>query len=136
MGAWGTGPFDNDDAGDWVSELRDAHDLAVVRQALAAAVANDDYLEAPEGNVAVAAAAVVAASLDGAREGLPEDVQAWLRDGREWATVRDARLARRALDRVTGANSEAAELWADSSSAEEWSQAVASLRQRLADSAK
>ncbi len=136
MGSWGSGPFDNDDAGDWAWEVQEAPDLEVVRQALATAVANSDYLEVPDGNVAVAAAAVVAASLDGSREGLPEEVRSWLEDRRNGATADDARLALQALDRVTGEESEAAELWAESPSAEEWSAVVASLRQRLAQSAR
>lgn len=30
MGAWGHGPFDNDDAGDWVWELEESEDFSVV----------------------------------------------------------------------------------------------------------
>src|SRR4051812_27921940 len=111
MGAWGTGPFDNDDAGDWVFELEEATDLRLVRQALRTALDTDDYLELPEGHNAIAAAAIVAASVDGAHDGLSEEVVTWLNAGHEQATGADARLALRAVDRVTGQESEAANLW-------------------------
>ena len=63
MGAWGTGPFDDDNASDWVWELQEADDWRVVEQALrgAADVDATTYLEAPDGQIAWAAAAVVAA---------------------------------------------------------------------------
>ena len=104
MGAWGTGPFDNDDAGDWVYELEQAGDLGFVRETLTTAAEAGDYLEMPDGNNAVAAAAVVAAALDQSHDGLPEDVVAWLSATGEPATAPDARLGVRALDRVTGSS--------------------------------
>ena len=54
MGAWGRGSFDNDDAADWVYEFeRDG--AAAVASALrqAAALGEDDYLEAPEASQAI-----------------------------------------------------------------------------------
>ncbi len=55
MGAWGTGPFDNDDAGDWVFELED-DGVAAVRAALDVPAESTADRQA----AAVAAAAVVA----------------------------------------------------------------------------
>lgn len=135
MGAWGTGPFDNDDAGDWLYELEEAGDLGFVKETLTAALEAGDYLEMPEGNNAVAAAAVVAASVDGAHDGLPEKVVAWLNAAAERAAAADARLALRALDRVIGTESETAELWADSPSGAEWYGSVERLRHRLVQAA-
>jgi hypothetical protein len=64
MGAWGNGPFDNDDAADFLGELGavgDADAVSVVLgDALKAVINNDDYIEAPEMSRAIAAAAVVA----------------------------------------------------------------------------
>jgi hypothetical protein len=54
MGAWGAGAFDNDDALDWLSELGDSPDFALGRAALD--VTALEYLEAPEGSAALAAA--------------------------------------------------------------------------------
>ena len=66
MGTWGDGAFDDDGASDRVWELREARDWNVVEVALrgAADVSTDDYSEAPDGQVAWAAATVVAASDD------------------------------------------------------------------------
>ncbi|MBX9719062.1 MAG: DUF4259 domain-containing protein [Microbacteriaceae bacterium] len=59
MGAWGSGPFENDDALDAVDALVDgSFELDDLRTALAG-----DYLEAPEGSVALALAEVALAAL-------------------------------------------------------------------------
>ena len=66
MGTWGDGPFDDDNASDWVWELQEAHDWTIIETALrgAADAGADDYLEAPDGQIAWAAAAVVDADSD------------------------------------------------------------------------
>lgn len=59
MGAWGPGPFENDDALDAVDALVDgSFALDDLRDALV-----DDYLEAPEGSVALALVEVALATL-------------------------------------------------------------------------
>ena len=59
MGAWGSGSFENDDALDAVDALVDgSFTLDELREALAA-----DYLEAPEGSVALALVEVALAAL-------------------------------------------------------------------------
>jgi hypothetical protein len=64
MGAWSSGPFDNDDAADFVGELCKMTPpefvAAVLGDALLAVTAGDGYIEAPEMSRAVAAAAIVA----------------------------------------------------------------------------
>lgn len=72
MGAWGTGPFDNDDAGDWVYALED-DGVTAVRSAL------DVPAEpaAEKAAAAVAAAAVVALA-HGAPVESSEEVDEWL----------------------------------------------------------
>ena len=42
VGTWGSGPFDNDDAGDWTYELTPDADESVVERALAAAAAGGE----------------------------------------------------------------------------------------------
>ncbi|MDQ1656974.1 MAG: hypothetical protein QOD41_2057 [Cryptosporangiaceae bacterium] len=132
MGAWGDGPFDNDDAADWAAELdaaAPAERLDVIRAALAAA-ASADYLDADDGQRAVAAAAVVAAQRPGGppldtsyaprilADGIVLDVPDELRD-----------LAAAALDRAAGEDSELAELWDDGPDA--FATRLASLRKAL-----
>jgi hypothetical protein len=131
MGAWGTGPFDNDDAADWAYELDEAIDLTPVLQALAAATDGDGYLEQPEGAAAIAAAAVLAATFDGDLRGLPEGVGEWVDGQPGMSTKGDARLALDALVRVMSEDSELRELWEESPEGAQWAKGIESLRDRL-----
>ncbi len=133
MGTWGTGPFDDDSASDWAWELQEARDWSVVEAALrgAAEVGADSYLEAPDGQIAWAAAAVVAAVDDPSVASLPDDVATWLdrhRDGRPSAT---RPLALQAVQRVLADNSELVELWQEAGE-EEWRANVEKLAALLA----
>jgi hypothetical protein len=128
MGAWGSGPFENDDAGDWVYDLEGADDLSLVHDALD--VAGTSYLDANEGAVAVAAATVVAAALGLRSDGLSEEVTAWLEDHSRLVQPADAALAVRALERVLDKRSEVAELWDDAGDTT-WRTAVRALQADL-----
>lgn len=131
MGAWGVGTFENDDAADWAFALEGAADLDPVREALAATMDTDGYLEIPEGACAVAAAAVVAATFDGDVRALPDEVGEWVDDHPGTATRGDLRLALDALDRVLSEESELRALWQDEAQGEQWAREVATLRHRL-----
>lgn len=135
MGAWGSGPFENDDALDWALDLQDASEEgpAFLQEYLerVADWPKDEYLEAPEGTVALAAAEVVA-SMKGQRPGkLPESVEAWLQ-GRTPPDAKLVQLADAAVAR-TLSNSELAELWdeAEPADAKAWRDHCASLQKRL-----
>ena len=109
MGTWGRGTFDNDDAGDMLLEVED-EGISVVVAALESAARNDDYLEAPEGCRAVAAAALIAVGMRREPPGRA-DVTAAMNGvtGEELAAHRA--LAVRALNRVLADDSEVFELW-------------------------
>ena len=132
-GAWDMGPFDNDDALDWVYELEASNDLSAVKAALSAAANQGAYIEAPTGSAAVAAAEVVAALLGRASPQLPPEVTSWV-DGRTLAKD-DAlvELARTAIARVQDStNSELAELWSESPELlSEWRSSLSDLDGRL-----
>ncbi len=130
MGAWGAGSFDNDDASDFVHELEETSDLDLVRAVLTEVVETSDYLEAPEGSVAGAAADVVASARGNPPAELVESVRAWLTRVRPEPSDDDIELALRALDRVRGTESELAELWSDAGEGD-WSRAMADLESRL-----
>jgi hypothetical protein len=121
MGTWGSGPFDDDMASDWVWELQEANDWGAVEAALrgAADVGEDAYLEAPDGQVAWAAAAVVAAA-DDPSFAVPNEVKEWLdrHRGDRPETVRP--LALGAVRRVLAPESELVELWAEAGELDEW----------------
>lgn len=131
MGAWGAGPFENDDASDWVYEIEPSEDAATVRAALA--VGDVDYIEVDEGSIAVSAAEVVAASIGRPRSDLPEEIVAWVaRNGSHLRPV-DASAAISAVERVLGEDSEIKELWDDAGD-DSWERSVRELLGRLSGS--
>ena len=131
MGTWGTGPFDDDQASDWVWELQEAKDWGVVMTALqgAADAADDAYLEAPDGQIAWAAAAVVAAA-DDPGVTVPEEVSSWLASHRADRPFEARLLAVKALRRITSDHSELVELWEEAGD-EEWRANITRLGEQL-----
>jgi Domain of unknown function (DUF4259) len=110
VGTWEAGPFDNDGAADWGSDLHDARPddrAAMVRAAL---TPEDGNMDGGDGQLAVAAIAVVAAVRSG------QDLTA---------------LALSTLDRVTGEDSEPQELWTEDGPNEAWEAEIAALRAAL-----
>jgi hypothetical protein len=135
MGAWGEGPFDNDDAGDWAYEfdgVDEATGVQLVADALDLGEAGD-HLGAPEGTTAVAAAAVVSWLHDpGAIPDSPygEAAAAWVRTARPTPNASLTAAALAALDRVRSSSSELAELWAESGDSA-WRESLAQIETRL-----
>lgn len=135
MGAWGAGPFDNDDASDWAFEfdgLDESGGLRVVAEALQL-TQPDEYLESPEGANAVAAAAVVAWMRD--PSGVPdspygESAATWVRTARPMPTDELLAAALAAIDRVRADESELADLWAESGDAA-WRESLTEIEARL-----
>lgn len=135
MGAWGTGVFENDGAGDLLAELRHAEPerrAAVVREALRFAVEATDYLEVIEGQAAVAAAAVVAAGRNGTEQASNGWAQPLAQADLPSSTPEDVDLARLALARVVGDHSEWRELWEETAELDAALAAVAEVRTALA----
>ncbi|MEW2492437.1 DUF4259 domain-containing protein [Streptomyces nodosus] len=113
MGTWDVGPFDNDTAADFCGDLDEAAATereGIVRGALTCVIDTADYLEAPESEVAVAAAALVAAQCPGGEPADPVYGPEELLP--DLTGLRD--LARQALGRVMTEPSELMELWAES----------------------
>jgi hypothetical protein len=136
VGTWDEGAFDNDTAADWAHEF-DGADLAsgmrLIENALgrAAGTPADSYLDREDGDLAVAAAALVAYIADE-----PVDETAYNATALDWADRVDAEaesrlldLARQALARVTGKGSESADLWDEGPST--WRESVAELAEKL-----
>lgn len=131
MGAWGAGIYENDDAADWTAELT-ADGLAAVEAALNAV--DGDYVEAPEGAVALAAADVVARLAVGGGEtsAYCEGVVAWVNANAAAPAPSLLALVIRAVERVRGDDSELAGLWAESpESFKEWTSVLSELDARL-----
>jgi hypothetical protein len=112
VGAWGSKIFENDDAADFVAAFEQEGVVAISR-ALDAACRPGSYIEAPEGSVALAAAAMVAAA-NGASGLLSEPAQSALNGVTNWQALTGLKgKARRAVDCVEGPSSELIELWDD-----------------------
>lgn len=131
MGAWSHEPFANDTASDWAYVLMDATDLSHIEATLDRVLDEPGgYVEAPDAEEAVAAAAVVAQLLGRSPPitGGPEGLQAWITGVGVRPSPALLDKARRVLDRVVAEDSELAELWDDSESAADWRASVAALR--------
>jgi hypothetical protein len=134
MGAWGTGAFDNDAAGDWSGELEDAEDLALVEEAFQEVLdVGDDYLDSDEACRALAACEVVARLNGhwGERNSYSQDVDDWVQTHPQTPSDELVRTALMVIDRIRTQPSELPELWGEGD-ASEWNAAVDDLRQRVA----
>ena len=131
MGAWGTGNFENDDAGDWAWELDDAADDALLRSTLETVTEADGQPEAPDAANALAAAEVVAALAGHPVSGqLPESVEQYVKRVSTAPSPELVQLAIAAVKRVEK-DSELKDLWLESDSYSEWQAVIADLRGRL-----
>jgi hypothetical protein len=121
---------------DWIADLESVHDESVLRAAFEPVLSAADYIEAPSGSVALAAAEVVAALCGKPRQGLPPEVVRWV-DG--FGPLDDERLvehARRAVSVVAddSERSELRQLWDEAAAADAsaWRGDIDDLRSRLA----
>lgn len=128
MGAWGKGSFDNDSALDWMGELVEGDDLALVMETLALRG------DATQGADVLAAAEVVAALNGRPLDRLPEELGEWLVDKAALGRA-VTRKAIEAVEWVWGF-SELRELWEDAGKLDAWGAELAKLRHRLSKRAK
>lgn len=131
MGAWGTGAFDNDCAGDFVLVVRDGGGLDALADAFDHVLdAGDEDLEAPSAEEAIAAAAIVARLKDGA---LLADAktEAWIAEERPVISSELVGKARHALLRVMIAPSELLDLWQQTEDFTDFQAGVEDLLKRL-----
>ncbi len=129
MGAWGYKSFDNDDACDWLDDLQDSDDLALLADTFTAA--DTDYLEAPDGSCILAAAEILLALL-GRGRALPEEAQEWVDSHAELNAALLKPAALTALEMLLGENSELDELWSESDEHALWRADVQEMMDRLA----
>ncbi len=105
MGTWDVGPYDNDDAMDFLGELEDLEPAQRADRVRTALLLEPGYLELPDANAAMAAAALVAGAC-GMDLGETPEAAALLRDGQIPAEDEDRDLAKAALVRLAGQDSE------------------------------
>jgi Domain of unknown function (DUF4259) len=130
MGAWGIGPFENDDAQDFASEL-ESDGTSAIRAAIEAValLEPEAYLEAPASSRAIAAAEVLAATRGRPAPDLPPEIAEWASS----APHVDESLVPPAVVAMTRIleESELKELWESSTDGPEWERRVADVRERL-----
>ena len=144
MGAWSHGPFDNDDAADWLSELLEQDSMTMIVDAFCAVTRpansedDDGYIEIPEASIAVAAAQVLrlitdliknTANGETSDEPSPE-IRDWcqqfqtLKPTRKWYVAALEALHASAHRK----NSELYEVWNGSTEYGEWRESIEGLR--------
>jgi hypothetical protein len=133
VGAWGHGPFENDDALDWLADFEEAGIPRTLEATLfpITAIEDDLYLEAPDASEAVAAAEVVAALRGNGHPFLAKrPVMGWVAANGEVATNDLVRMAQQAVRRVQ-ASSELRDLWEEAGELDAWNSTLDDLLARL-----
>jgi len=132
-GAWGTGPFENDDALDWTWELEASADISAIESALKQVTSSGAYVEAPTASAAIAAAEVVAALNGKPHDQLPDEVTKWVESHTNANASELIQLANQVIVRVRDTqHSELAQLWADSpDDFIAWKAELSNLQERL-----
>lgn len=142
MGAWGHNSFENDTASDWIWGLKPAKKsllgnvkkpFAYPMSAIDKLLKSDLYIDAPEGEEAIAAAECLAAAQGNPPPDPPEDIENWLASlnaQRPDASMLDR--ARQALLKVRNdEQSELRELWKDTEYFQAWQAAIDNIITRL-----
>jgi len=131
MGAWDIGPFDNNDASDWLFELEDSTDTSAIAEALSAVTdIGEEYPEAPECCNALAAAEIIAALRSHPIAKLPDSAQTWVEEHEELDVSSLVPAAQSAIQRIR-TDSELKELWDESDDAAKWYETLDDLSARL-----
>lgn len=136
MGVWGTGIFDNDVAADWMYELEERGDMALIEETLDRIQAeSDDYIDADMACQALAAIETLTRLMGhgGARTPASEPIDHWVAENNANAGVPQwiARAAVDIIERVLGPSSELNERWAESDAYESWQATLIDLRRRV-----
>jgi hypothetical protein len=129
MGAWSHTAFGNDDALDFIEEMKE-DGVAALENAFEVVNHLDeaDYIEAPDACVALAAAELVAAAAGRAPADLPDQAREVVDALRGRPGLRERALV--AVARIL-ANSQLRELWGDTADFALWEGSVRDLQGRL-----
>ena len=109
MGTWGIKTFDNDGNSDWLWELEETNDTSLLEQSLSPEI--DDYLEAPDGEIILAASEIINGIKNGPREDLPVEAVDWITAHKNLDVSKLIPKAIKMIDRLLGEKSELKELW-------------------------
>lgn len=133
MGSWAAHGFGNDEALDWLNDLIDEHDIYFIHNTLQiiAEFPAGDKPEPWDCECALAAAEMVAAAKGKPSEDLPEEARQWIDAYGFQADEEAIELAQKAIQRIER-DSFLRDAWEDSGNGNQWFEALADLRARLA----
>lgn len=142
MGAWGHNSFENDTAGDWIWDLKpvkksilkkNKDPFAYPMTAINRLLESDLYIDAPEGEEAIAAAECLAAAQGNPSSNPPEEIDVWLASlNAQRPSQEMLKRARQSLLKVRDdEQSELRELWKESENFNAWQAAIDDLITRL-----
>jgi hypothetical protein len=125
MGAWGAGPFESDEALDFLGDIEESGGparLGALARPLEHVAHSGGYLEAPDVTEAVAAAAFIGAVLNPTAAAAEPDRPEWTAEvSPDQIDTELVELARQALRRALRArDNELHELWVESGAVDEW----------------
>lgn len=127
MGAWSYEAFGNDTASDWVYGLEDSPGLEILSETIEAALEmEDDYLEAPEAEEALAAIEVLVhlLGMGSPTEPLPKEVASWVKACKEKPGPELVQKAILALVAIQSEKLELRELWEESDDFQAWNTSI------------
>ncbi len=127
MPGWGTGSFENDEAQNWLKQMKalSLNDL----QQIFSGVDPVAYLEAPAASIVIAAAEVVAALKGAPPPRLPNEIVEWISQAHP-ASSELREVACQTVHHVR-IHSELKDLWLEADGLNEWSASLRDLEQRL-----
>lgn len=136
MGTFGTGPFENDDALDWLASISKAPSLRVEKSLMQFAGAGKK-LDSEKAAEALASAEIVAIAFDNSRlskalAGVFEASGIVIKDLRDIATEKNRQNAIKATENVINENCELYQLWQESGLLKPWLTSVNNTRKRPA----
>ena len=132
MNIWGTSPFENEAAVDWLYDFGE-NDFRLIDRTLAgiAGMTAVDQLDTEEACEALVAAECVAAACGRPAANLPEEIEEWLAENSPMQVKPDyVTMAQQAVANVR-AQSPLPGFWATQGQLAEWETAVADLQARL-----
>jgi FMN phosphatase YigB (HAD superfamily) len=135
MAAWDTDPFGNDTAVDWASSLEESEGFDLIEETLARIeeADDDDYIEAPDAEEAIAAADALARLKGKAyiKNSHTEAVDAWVEE--QQLSVPDdlVDLAVHVIERIQVEPSELLEQWEEADDLKAWKKQLSDLKKRL-----
>ncbi|EYB67748.1 hypothetical protein DEIPH_ctg033orf0183 [Deinococcus phoenicis] len=132
MNIWGTGSFENEIGAAFAQEVVQDGTFALAEAFDVALDPDNDFLAAEEGHRVLAAAEILAAALTGETAGITDAaLRGWVGSANLTVLEPLRELAREAVRRVCGPESELPDLWADRGDEAEWQAEVERLQAAL-----